>query len=119
MTGPDGNPRVVQLNQVAQVVEAHSPSQINRRALTREVQFTANVALRSVGEVSADITRVLQQMQLPPGYRAAPPVPLVAVQAPAPRPAPATAAPAPAAAAPAAPPPVTGPTPDNPAGIRF
>jgi len=57
--------------------------------------------------------------QLPPGYRAAPPVPLVAVQAPAPRPAPATAAPAPAAAAPAAPPPVTGPTPDNPAGIRF
>ena len=69
VTGPDGNPRVVQLNQVAQVVEAHSPSQINRRALTREVQFTANVALRSVGEVSADITRVLQQMQLPPGYR--------------------------------------------------
>ncbi len=69
VTGPDGNPRVVQLNQVAQVVEAQSPSQINRRALTREVQFTANVALRSVGEVSADITRVLQQMQLPPGYR--------------------------------------------------
>jgi len=57
--------------------------------------------------------------QLPPGYRAAPAAPLVAVQAPAPRAAPAAPAPAPTAAAPAAPAPATGPTPDNPAGIRF
>lgn len=58
--------------------------------------------------------------QLPPGYRGAPAAPLVAVQAPAPRPAAsAAAAPAPTAAAPAAPAPAGGPTPDNPAGIRF
>ncbi|WP_374608971.1 glutaredoxin family protein [Diaphorobacter nitroreducens] len=58
--------------------------------------------------------------QLPPGYRQAPAAPLVAVQAPrAPAPAAAPSA-APTAAAPAAPPPPTsGPTPDNPAGIRF
>lgn len=56
--------------------------------------------------------------QLPPGYRAAPAAPLVAVQAP--RPAPAAPAAAPAAAAQPAPAPApTGPTPDNPAGIRF
>jgi HAE1 family hydrophobic/amphiphilic exporter-1 len=69
LTGPDGNTRVVQLSQVADVVESSSPSQINRRAMTREVQFTANVALRSVGEVSADITQLLNQLQMPPGYR--------------------------------------------------
>ena len=69
VTSNDGNPRVVQLSQVANVVESRSPSQINRRAMTREVQFTANVALRSVGEVSADITNTLNAMSMPPGYR--------------------------------------------------
>lgn len=69
LTSTDGNPQVVQLNQVADVVEASSPSQINRRAMTREVQFTANVALRSVGEVSADITQALNGLAMPPGYR--------------------------------------------------
>lgn len=56
--------------------------------------------------------------QLPAGYRAAPAAPLVAVQVP--RPAPAASARPPAAAAQPAPAPAaTGPTPDNPAGIRF
>jgi hydrophobic/amphiphilic exporter-1 (mainly G- bacteria), HAE1 family len=69
MTAGDGSTRVVQLNQVADVVESSSPSQINRRAMTREVQVTANAALRSVGEVSGDIRKVLEHMQMPPGYR--------------------------------------------------
>lgn len=69
MTAADGSTRVVQLNQVADVVESSSPSQINRRAMTREVQVTANASLRSVGEVSADITKVLNNLQMPPGYR--------------------------------------------------
>ena len=69
LTNVDGSTRIVQLNQVADVVESSSPSQINRRAMTREVQFTANVALRSVGEVSGDISKVLNEMQMPPGYR--------------------------------------------------
>ena len=69
LTGADGNTRIVQLSQVADVVQASSPSQINRRAMTREVQFTANVSLRSVGEVSADITKTLNSLQMPPGYR--------------------------------------------------
>ncbi|MGN1055113.1 MAG: efflux RND transporter permease subunit [Comamonas sp.] len=66
---PDGSTQTVELSQVAQVVDASSPSQINRRGMTREVQITANVALRSVGEVSSDISQVLNQMQMPPGYR--------------------------------------------------
>ena len=69
LTGADGSTRIVQLSQVADVVQASSPSQINRRAMTREVQFTANVSLRSVGEVSADITKTLNSLQMPPGYR--------------------------------------------------
>ena len=69
LTNPDGSTRIVQLSQVADVVESSSPSQINRRAMTREVQFTANVALRSVGEVSSDISKVLSELQMPPGYR--------------------------------------------------
>ena len=53
--------------------------------------------------------------QLPTGWRNGPAQPLVAQQ-PAPEPAPAAAAPAPAADVPAA---ASGPTPSNPAGIRF
>ncbi|MBQ0132246.1 MAG: efflux RND transporter permease subunit [Comamonas sp.] len=64
----DGTQRTVQLNQVVELVESSSPSQVNRRAMTREVQFTANVALRSVGEVSKDIGSVLQSTAMPPGY---------------------------------------------------
>ena len=67
-TQADGSPRVVELNQVADVVESRSPSQINRRSMTREVQFTANTSLRSAGEVSSDIAKMLQDLQLPPGY---------------------------------------------------
>lgn len=65
----NGSPLVIQLQQVADVISSSGPSQINRRALTREVQFTANVALRSVGEVSADIRQLLNGWNMPPGYR--------------------------------------------------
>lgn len=69
LPGGDGNSSTIQLQQVARVIPSQGPSQINRRAMTREVQFTANVALRSVGEVSADIRKLLDGIDLPPGYR--------------------------------------------------
>ena len=65
----DGSPRIVRVNQVAQIRESTGASQINRRALNREVSITANAYGRSVGEVSADITRVMQGIAMPPGYR--------------------------------------------------
>jgi HAE1 family hydrophobic/amphiphilic exporter-1 len=64
----DGSARIVRLNQVATVVESTGPNQINRRDLTREVSITGNVSGRSAGEVSADITRIMNTITLPPGY---------------------------------------------------
>ena len=68
-TAADGSTRVVRLNQVAQVLDTAGSNQINRRDLTREVAINANVYGRSAGEVSADIQKAMQGVQLPPGYR--------------------------------------------------
>jgi HAE1 family hydrophobic/amphiphilic exporter-1 len=68
-TNADGSPRVARLNQVAQVVEGTGPNQINRRDLMREVAINANVYNRSAGEVSGDIRKIMDGIQLPPGYR--------------------------------------------------
>ena len=67
-TNTDGSPRIVRLNQVANVVESTGPNQINRRDLTREVSITGNVSGRSAGEVSADIKTAMDSIALPPGY---------------------------------------------------
>ncbi len=67
-TNADGSPRIVRLNQVAQIRESTGPNQINRRDLTREVAISANVADRSAGEVSADIKTAMDGIALPPGY---------------------------------------------------
>lgn len=65
----DGSPRLVRLGQVADVRADSTANQINRRDLTREVEITANVYGRSLGEVSADIRKVLEAETLPPGMR--------------------------------------------------
>ena len=70
VTGPDGTPRAIRLAQIADIRPSTGPNQINRRDLAREVEITANVAGRSLGEVSADIRRVLDSTDFPPGYRA-------------------------------------------------
>ena len=64
----DGSSRVVRLNQVASVRESTGPNQINRRDLTREVAINANVFGRAAGEVSADIRKALDEINMPPGY---------------------------------------------------
>ena len=64
----DGSPRIVRLNQVAEIVETTSPNQINRRDLTREVSVTANVSGRSAGEVSEAISKAMDTINIPPGY---------------------------------------------------
>lgn len=63
-----GRPRIVRLHQVADVIEGVGPTQINRRDLNREVELTANVTGRSMGEVSADIKKVLDTTRWPTGY---------------------------------------------------
>ena len=68
-TNADGSPRIVRLNQLANVVQTTGPNQINRRNLTREVAINANVFNRSAGEVSNDIKAALEATTFPPGYR--------------------------------------------------
>jgi HAE1 family hydrophobic/amphiphilic exporter-1 len=65
----DGSARIVRLDQVAELREDGTPPQINRRDMTREVEINANVYGRSMGEVSADIRKVLEQHGFPPGMR--------------------------------------------------
>ncbi|WP_088280682.1 efflux RND transporter permease subunit [Ideonella sp. A 288] len=67
-TNADGTPRVVRLSQVADVRPGTGPNQINRRDLNRESELTANTSGRALGEVSADIRKVLDATPLPPGY---------------------------------------------------
>jgi hydrophobic/amphiphilic exporter-1 (mainly G- bacteria), HAE1 family len=67
--GPDGSPRVVRLGQVAKISESTGSNQINRRDLTREVAINANTYGRAAGEVSADIRKIMEGVNLPPGYR--------------------------------------------------
>ncbi|MEY4750324.1 MAG: hypothetical protein RIQ60_2538 [Pseudomonadota bacterium] len=68
-TAADGSARLVRLGQVASLRETSTANQINRRDLTREVEITANVQGRALGEVSADIRRMLEAETLPPGMR--------------------------------------------------
>jgi HAE1 family hydrophobic/amphiphilic exporter-1 len=58
---------VVRLSQVADVRAVHRANQINRRDLPRD-QSTPTRWAAALGEVSADIRRVLEH-RLPPGYR--------------------------------------------------
>jgi HAE1 family hydrophobic/amphiphilic exporter-1 len=67
-TQPDGSARIVRLSQLVELRSGVGPNQINRRDLSREVEFTGNTAGRSLGEVSADIRAVLADTPLPPGY---------------------------------------------------
>ena len=64
-----GTPRIVRLKQVADVIEGLGPTQINRRDLNREIEITANFTGRSMGEVSADIRKVLDATPWPSGYQ--------------------------------------------------
>ncbi len=67
-SNPDGSARTVRVGQVARLQSTASPSQINRRDLNREVEFTANMSGRSAGEVAADIKQILADTAFPPGY---------------------------------------------------
>lgn len=65
---PDGSPKVVRLSEVANVVPTTGPNQVYRRSMMRQITFSANSFGRSGGEVSADVTRVMTGIALPPGY---------------------------------------------------
>ena len=68
-TNSDGTPRMVPLRQVASITPASGANQINRRDLNREVELSANVVGRSSGQVSAEVKKILENINWPPGYR--------------------------------------------------
>ncbi len=65
----DGSPKMVPLRQVADIKASFGANQINRRELKREVELSANVVGRSAGQASADIKKMLESINLQPGYR--------------------------------------------------
>jgi HAE1 family hydrophobic/amphiphilic exporter-1 len=66
---PAGAPRMVTLREVAELREAAGAQQINRKEQLREVLVSANAYGRPAGDISADVKRALERIQLPPGYR--------------------------------------------------
>ena len=64
----NGQPVLVPLSQVANFSETLGAPQINRRSLFREVVVQANTDGRPAGDIGADITKIQNEMKLPPGY---------------------------------------------------
>lgn len=64
----NGQPILVPLSQVASFSEDFGAPQINRRSLSREVVIQANTNGRPAGDIGVDVTRVQNEMKLPPGY---------------------------------------------------
>ncbi len=61
----DGSP--ISLDQVATIEPVFNPEVIRREALQRREAVYASVKDRSVGEVNADVQKIIKTMQLPPG----------------------------------------------------
>jgi multidrug efflux pump subunit AcrB len=67
--GPDGNPTLVPLRQVADFVDTVSPQQIKRLNLQRRISVYANAEGRPSGDVGTDAEKIVKSMKLPQGYR--------------------------------------------------
>ena len=65
----NGNPRMIRLADVATVSSALGASQINRKDQTREVLVSANNQGRPAGDIGREMRSLMQEMDLPPGYR--------------------------------------------------
>lgn len=65
----NGAPVMVALRQVARFDPSTSPQVIKRQNLERRVGFYAGVEGRPSGDVAAEVTRSVQAMTLPAGYR--------------------------------------------------
>ncbi len=67
---PDGSPRMVPLRQVADFQPSVSERRIDRRNLQRQIRIFSGVANNvNVGEMSAEVKKITDAVQLPPGYR--------------------------------------------------
>lgn len=67
--GADGAPVLVPLRQVAQFVETSGAREIRRLNLQRSISISGNAQGRPAGDVGKDAEGMMNEMQLPPGYR--------------------------------------------------
>jgi HAE1 family hydrophobic/amphiphilic exporter-1 len=65
----DATPRMVPLRQLAEFKPSLSERQIDRRNLQRQIQVWGGLAKNAtMGEVGAEVQKILKDTQLPPGY---------------------------------------------------
>jgi len=64
-----GIPVMIPLRAIAEVQASHGATQINHRDLFREVVISANSQGRPAGDIGEDIKRVMNNYDLPSGYR--------------------------------------------------
>jgi len=69
LPAPPGLPRVITLEQVAEVREGLGPARIDHLDGDNVVVIGANVQGRSLGEVSREVDRAIRAVPLPQGYR--------------------------------------------------
>jgi len=67
--GSANDPRFVPLSQIATIAPSSGPAQIDHYQRQRVVTIGANVLGASVGNVAAEVTRKVNAVALPPGYR--------------------------------------------------
>ncbi len=67
-TRPDGTRNLVAVDQVADLLAGVGPSKINRIDLSREVRITGGIEGRPLGDVSTDIKRGVDKLEMPAGY---------------------------------------------------
>ena len=65
----DGTQMLVPLRQVASFVDTTAPQQLKRLNLQRRVSLYARAEGRPSGDVGSDVQKLMDKMQLPPGYR--------------------------------------------------
>jgi HAE1 family hydrophobic/amphiphilic exporter-1 len=65
----NGTPVMVPLRQVVEFIPSTSPQVIKRQNLERRVGIYANVEGRPTGDVAKEVTKVVQAITLPQGYR--------------------------------------------------
>ena len=65
---PEGGRTLVALDQVASIRAGVGPSKIERIDLSREVRITGSIEARALGDVSDDIKKSIDKLELPEGY---------------------------------------------------
>jgi HAE1 family hydrophobic/amphiphilic exporter-1 len=68
-SGATGSSSIIRLEQVANIVQSVGPGEILREDLSRQVGVSANVSDRPLGEVTAELTKVVNSINVPTGYR--------------------------------------------------